>query len=267
MTSGLATATRFSPLGRRNPVAKLAASLAVGVAAFLAADPLTPLLLLAGVLLVVPICGLPIRILLLRCWALLAGALGITLANLLYSGIRTGTVLLDTGPIYLTTGGLLASVALGLRVSALALPGILALATTDPTDLADSLVQQLRLPARFAYGALAALRMLPLLTTEWRTIGLARRARGVEAGRNPVAALRLFGGQVFTLLVGAVRRAVRLAAAMDSRGFDTAGPRTFARQQSIGRADAGLIAAAVLLALSATGVSVATGHWQFLGSI
>ena len=45
-------------------------------------------------------------------------------------------------------------------------------------DLADALVQRWRVPARFAYGALAALRLLPLLSADWHMIGRARRARG-----------------------------------------------------------------------------------------
>ncbi len=52
-------------------------------------------------------------------------------------------------------------------------------------------------------------------------ITVARRARGVEAGRNPVARLRLFVSTAFTLLVGAIRRGTRLAVAMDARGFDS----------------------------------------------
>jgi energy-coupling factor transport system permease protein len=145
--------------------------------------------------------------------------------------------------------------------------GVLAFAAIDPTDLADALVQHLRAPARFAYGALAAVRMLPLLAAEWQTIGLARRARGIDAGRNPAAAVRLFGGRVFALLVGAIRRATRLAVAMDARGFDTDRPRTFARRSRFGRADAALLGAGVLLATGATVVSMALGTWTFLTGV
>jgi len=135
-------------------------------------------------------------------------------------------------------------------------------ASTDATDLADSLVQQARVPARFAVGALAAFRLLPLLAEEWRTIALARRARGVDAGRNPVAALRLFAGQVFALLVGAIRRGVRLAAAMDARGFDSGRRRSTARPQVVLPADRLLVAGALAVAAAATAVSVALGTWQ-----
>ena len=65
---------------------------------------------------------------------------------------------------------------------------------------------------------------------------LARRARGVDAGRNPVARLRLFASTAFALLVGAIRRGTRLAVAMDARGFDSGVPRDRrARRQHFGR--------------------------------
>jgi energy-coupling factor transport system permease protein len=151
---------------------------------------------------------------------------------------------------------------IGLRVLAIALPGVAALAATDPVDLADSLVQQLRAPARFAYGTLAALRLLPLLAAEWRTIARARRARGIDAGRSPVAALRLFASQVVALLVGAIRRGTRLATAMDARGFDSGISRTFARRQVVTAPDVALVAGAMLVTSLAVAVSMSIGTWQ-----
>jgi energy-coupling factor transport system permease protein len=237
-------------LARRNPLATLAAAGAVTVAALLAADLLTPLILLGGTLLATPLSGLGPRRLFLRTWPLLLGATGIGLSNYLYGDISAGTAL-----------------ALGLRVAAMALAGILVLGAMDPTELADALVQHLRAPARFAYGALAAVRMLPLLAAEWQTIGLARRARGIEAGWNPLSHARLFGGRVFALLVGAIRRATRLAMAMDARGFDADEPRTYARRSVFSRADAVVVAAGLTLALGATAISVALGSWRFLTGV
>ena len=237
-------------LARRNPLATLAAAGAVTVAALLAADLLTPLILLGGTLLATPLTGMGPRRLLLRTWPLLLGATGIGVSNYLYGDISPTTAL-----------------ALGLRIAAMALPGILVLGAMDPTELADALVQHLRAPARFAYGALAAVRMLPLLAAEWQTIGLARRARGIEAGWNPLGHARLFGGRVFALLVGAIRRATRLAVAMDARGFDADEPRTYARRSVFSRADAVVAAAGLALAVGATVVSVALGSWRFLTGV
>ena len=65
-------------------------------------------------------------------------------------------------------------------------------------------------------GVLAALRLVPLLADQWRTVTLARRCRpGSRA--QPLAALSIFFGKLFALLVRAVRTGTLLATAMDAR--------------------------------------------------
>jgi energy-coupling factor transport system permease protein len=135
-------------------------------------------------------------------------------------------------------------------------------ASTDPTELADSLVRNAKAPPRFVLGALAAVRLLPLLARDWEMLRLARRARGVDGGRNPLAHLRLFASTVFGLLVVAIRRGTRLATAMDARGFDTDVRRTFARPVRFGAADAVLIVAAVALGAAGIAASVAAGTFD-----
>lgn len=239
----LAPAAVASPLAHRNPLATMGAALVVMLGLLATVDPLTPAVLLAVELALLPAAGLPARLLARRTWPLVTAALGVGLAN-----VVAGTGLDAAGSVVL-------------RLLALALPGVVVVATIEPVDLADALVQQLRAPARFAYGALAALRLLPLLGEEWQALGRARRARGIDAGRSPVAAVRLFGSRVFALLVGAVRRGTRLATAMDARGFGT-GPRTFARRQRMRPADWAVLLGAVAVVTAATLLSVAVGTWH-----
>lgn len=253
-----------APLARANPVAKLGIAFIVTAALLPTVDPVTPALLLVVELACLRLTGLRVGQLLRRGWPILVAALGVGVSNTLFAGDKTGTVLLDWWQITVTTGALADGASLAIRVIAIALPGVLALATTDPTDLADALVQQLRVPWRFAFGALAAMRLLPLFAAEWRTIGLARRARGLEAGRSPAAKVQLFGSQVFALLVGAIRRGVRMATAMDARGFGSRRGRTYARVRRMHSSDWGLLAAAVAVAVAATAVSIALGTWQLV---
>lgn len=254
--------TADGPLARRNPVAKLAAALVFSLPLLATIDPLTPALALAVEVALLPAFGLRPLDLVRRAWPLLIAALGIVVTMVLFAAERTGTLLLELGPFDVTTGVLTTALGLALRIFALALPGVLVFATTDPTDLADALVQNAKAPARFAIGALAAFRLVPLLGQEWQMLTLARRARGIDAGRNPVAHLRLFGSTAFALLVGALRRGGRLAVAMDARGFDSGLPRTYAREQVFGRADAALIAGAALLAGAALTASVLAGVFR-----
>lgn len=247
-----------APLARRNPVAKLGAVLLVTLGLLATLDPVAPSVVLIVEVVTVPLFGLSFRTMLGRAWPLLYGVLFTILGLLLFSQ-RTGSPLATIGPVEVTTGTVDAAASVALRMLALALPGIIILATTDPTELADALVQNARTPARFAIGALAAFRLMPLLGEEWRMLTLARRARGVDAGRDPVARARLFGSLTFALLVGAIRRGTRLATAMDARGFDSGLPRTIARPQHFGPADWLLVVAGGLLAALAVTVSVLTG--------
>jgi len=253
-----------APLGRRNPVAKVAAALVLTIALLWTLDPITPALALAVELACVPLFGLRYGVLLRRSWPLLVAALGVTLSLVLFAADRTGATVLALGPVTVTTGVLRSALALSLRLVAVALPGVLVFATTDPTDLADALVQNLKAPPRFAIGALAAFRLLPLLGDEWETLTLARRARGVDAGRNPVAHLRLFASTGFALLVSAIRRGTRLATAMDARGFDSGVPRTVARPQPFRTPDAVLVLSAGALAAALLALAVGFGYVRTL---
>ncbi|WP_199513965.1 energy-coupling factor transporter transmembrane component T family protein [Nucisporomicrobium flavum] len=248
-----------APLARRNPVAKLGAALLFSMPLIATLDPLTPAIALAVELCTLPFFGVRLGVLARRAWPLTLAAAGILVTMVLFAADRTGSHLLSVGPFDITTGVVAGALGLVLRVFAVALPGIIVFATTDPTDLADALVQNVKAPARFAIGALAAFRLIPLLTEEWQMLTMARRARGIDAGRNPLAKLRLFASTAFALLVGALRRGGRLATAMDARGFDSTTPRTYARRQHFTKADAALVVGAGVLGAAALTTSILAG--------
>jgi energy-coupling factor transport system permease protein len=232
-------------LGRFNPAAKLAAAVIVMVGLLVTADLVTASVLLGSELLALPLAGIPLRAVLSRAWPLPVAAAGVAVANLIASDASRAT-----------------TAAISLRLLAIALPGVLVFASTDAVDLADSLVQQLHVPARFAYGALAALRLLPLLSAEWATIHRARRARGIDAGGSALSAARLFVSAVYALLIAAIRHGTRLALAMDSRGFDSRGPRTTARIQRVRGADWALAGVVLAVAGGANALAVVLGTWH-----
>jgi energy-coupling factor transport system permease protein len=251
-----------APLARRNPVAKLGAALLFSLPLIATLDPLTPAIGVVIELAVLPLFGVRYRTLARRAWPLTLAAGGVGVTMVLFAASRTGDPLFALGPFDITTGVVSGALGLMLRIFAIALPGVIVFATTDPTDLADALVQNAKAPARFAIGALAAFRLVPLLGQEWQMLSLARRARGIEASGNPLAGLRLFGSTAFALLVGALRRGGRLAVAMDARGFDSGLPRTYARRQAFTRADAALLVAATLLSAGALATSVLAGLFR-----
>jgi energy-coupling factor transport system permease protein len=239
---------RAVPLSAINPVAQLGAIAVLLPVLLVSGDLVTPSVVLAAEICLLPAAGLARpRALLARTWPLLLGAAGVAWVNVAFG---------DDG------SGWLSAIGVAVRVLAMALPGVLLVASTDPVRLADALTLHWRVSTRFAYGALAALRLVPLLATEWQTIRLARRARGVDPGRNPAAHLRLFAGTAFALLVGAIRRGSRLATAMDARGFDSGIRRTNARGSRLRVRDALFVGGAVAIAVGAVALSLGTGSWE-----
>lgn len=113
-----------------------------------------------------------------------------------------------------------------LRIAAIvSLTLIAGLSMTGP-DLVRATVQQLRVPYRIGYTALAAFRFVPRFGHELDVIRQAHRVRGAHGGRGPFAALARWFGYIVPLLAGAIRHAERVALAMDARAFGAYPDRT-----------------------------------------
>lgn len=243
-----------------NPVAKLAASAIISVALVLSIDWVSAAVALALEAVLFLFAGLTWR----QFWrrtlpAWIAAVLG-AFTILLY-GRPSGDTYFQFWLVHITDGSIELAIATLLRVLAIALPAIVLFATVDPTEFADGLAQVLHLPSRFVLGALAGLRLVGLFLEDWKSLELARRARGIaDTGK-----VRRFVGQAFALLVLSIRRGSKLATAMEARGFGSRDERTWARDSRLGGRDAALIVMAVVIAVLAVTASVATGHWNFIG--
>lgn len=249
-----------APIARTNPVAKLAASTVVALGLLISVDVVTAGVALTLEALALPWCGVRLRALLRRGLVIVVGAVPAGVATAVF-GQDSGFVLVGLGPVSITSGSLLAGVAITMRIFAIGLPGVVLLSTTDPTDLADALGQVARLPARFTLAALASLRLFGLMAAEWRTLSLARRARGI-GDSGPLGTLRTAMGQVFALLVLAIRRATVLATTMESRGFGTGRERTWARESRLHWRDGVLVLGALALTAAAVTAGVRAGTWN-----
>jgi len=217
----LGRAEGTSLLGLTSPLVKLGVALAwlIGLATTQRLAP-PVVLAIAAVAAGLVLGRIPAGRLLRALAPLVLAAASIALANLLFSGSNSNPAALEAariGPLRVTQEAFGAAAALGARVLAIVAVGAVFAQTTDPTRLVDALVQQARLPARFAYGALAAYQAAPRLAEDLATLRAARRIRGLGGGWHP----RLLVG----LLVRAIRHADQLALAMDARAFDS-GPRS-----------------------------------------
>jgi energy-coupling factor transport system permease protein len=213
-----------SVLGRTSPVVKLAVAVLWLVGLAVTLHPLPPVVLAAVALAAGLAFGAIEPLALGRTLApVWLAALAIGLSNMLFSaanGDPTTATLIAIGPIRIAETAFVNGVSIMLRVAAIAAVGAVFALTTDPTRLADSLVQQARIPARFAYGALAAYGAIPRFAEDLTALRQARRIRGLRGAWHP----RLLIG----LLVLAIRHADRMAVSMDARAFGS-GPRSHYR--------------------------------------
>ncbi len=129
------------------------------------------------------------------------------------------------------------------------LPSVLLfVATTRPPEFASSLAR-LGVPARIAYAVSLALRYIPDVQREFRTISQAQQARGIDTSRNVPLRTRIrnLGAVLVPLLLGTFDRIDAVSAAMELRGFGRAPGRTwFVRTPLRGRDVAVMIGAVVL---------------------
>lgn len=244
-----------------NPVAKVAATVPLSLVLILTLDVVSASVAILCEIVVFTLVGLGSLLWSPRTLPVWIAAPLTGLSMVLY-GAPSGATLWDFGLIHVTEGSVQIGLATTARVIAIALPAVVLFLTIDPTDFADGLAQTLRLPARFVLGALAALRLVGSSIDDWRTLNLARRARGI-ADRGPIVR---FAGQAFALLVLSIRRGGTLATAMEARGFGAVGERTWARPARFGHVEWAVIAVGCLVAALAATVAVVTGSWNVVWS-
>lgn len=112
--------------------------------------------------------------------------------------------------------------------------------TTSPIQLIQSLEQNAHLPAKFAYGFLAAFNLLPKIKHEVITIRAAAQMYGVTLH---VWSARLY----FKVILSALSWSDQLASAMASHGFSEGAPRTHAVTISLSARDWWLFIASLLI--------------------
>ncbi|WIM68548.1 energy-coupling factor transporter transmembrane component T [Corynebacterium breve] len=245
-----------------NPVTRLLGVMIFTSPLLFTLDWVSATVALVLIVVAAPLCGVGYGRLLKRGWPIFLAAplAGIPMA--LY-GKPGGETHFEFLLAHVTDNSLSLAGAISLRVLAVGLPVVLLSVDVDPTDLGDGLAQVLRLPAKFVLGTVAALRMLTLLRDDVEAMRSSRRSRGL-ADTNRV---RYWFSLAFGLLVMSLRRASKLATAMEARGFARSGHRTWARESRLVGRDFIVLAVCALGAAVALGVAIYTGHFAFLGAL
>lgn len=185
----------------------------------------------------------------------------ISAASTVLYGRPDGEIYWAWGLVCISQGSLYLALAIGLRILAIGIPGVVLASTIDPTNLADSLTQLWRAPRRFVMGTLAAFRLLGLFMDDWHSLTLARRARGLGSGRGPIASVARTFNQVFSLLVLSIRRATTLSLAMEARGMNSSSSHSNARSAVWAARDSMFVAASVVVAALALVAAYLQTHY------
>lgn len=217
-------------------------------------DPWTPLVFWLGVLLLqVFFSRIDWKKWLLFMLPFFVMAFGYFWTTLVFAKETAGPIIWSMGFVDVTKIQLDHALSLSFRVLAFSSLSLMFALTTNPVTFILSLMQQLKLSPKIAYGILVGFQFLPVLKDEFVQIQQAQRLRGIVQKKNAVQ--RLFASRLvlIPLLAGAVRKAERSAFAMEARGFTGERRGSFFHVITIGKVDLALVSLfLVVLGLSCT---------------
>ena len=201
-----------TPLHRMNPITKILLTLCICIAAFLTDNLFVLLFLLVFDLLIGVVAGAA-----RKAFSIFRGLFKVSLFVLQALFVRRGNRLFWI----ITDEGLLTAASVVLRLLVVCLPLALVLTVTQVSDIANAMVQVLRVPYAYAFTLTTAIRFIPEFMEEMSGIMEAQTARGVEFdSKNFVRKLGMLLPLCAPLLISSVRRTGATATAAEVRGFN-----------------------------------------------
>lgn len=217
-------------------------------------DPWTPLVFLAGVLLLqVFFSQINWKRWLLYMLPFFVTAFGYFWTTIVFAKETSGPIIWSIGSIAVTETQLDHALSLSFRVLAFSSLSLLFALTTNPVKFILSFMQQLKLSPKIAYGVMVGYQFLPVLKDEFVQIGQAHRLRGAAQEKNALQRLLGIRRILIPMLAGAVRKAERAAFAMEARGFTGERRSSYFHVITVGKVDVALVSLFfVVLFLSCT---------------
>ena len=205
-------------------------------------DPVTPIIFWAGVLLMqVLFSQTDWKKWLLFMIPFFIMAFGYFWTTLVFAKETAGPTIWSIGTVDVTEIQLDHALSLSFRVLAFSSLSLLFALTTNPVTFILSLMQQLKLSPKIAYGILVGFQFLPVIKEEFIQIQQAQRLRGIVQKKNALQRLLATRLVLIPLLAGAVRKAERSAFAMEARGFTGERRNSFFHEILVGKVDAVLV--------------------------
>lgn len=178
------------------------------------------------------------------------------MASLLWSlfmlEVKEPKVLLVLGPLTVSEQSALYGVAMGCRIVALLVFGLVFVTTTRPEDFTFAL-RKLGLPVGISVALSLSFRLLPSFLATVQTVKDAQRARGLDLNSGgPLTRLRRYLSLAAPVFGYALRQADNLSRALEARGLMATARRVELRNFPVGLGDAA--AMAVLIGVAAVSV-------------
>jgi energy-coupling factor transport system permease protein len=237
---------------RLNPLTKLFWSLLMMALSFLFKDPLVLTALFGSIVLVAQLAQILPEMLPVFKGLVLFALLFLLFQIFLVTEGRTLIVLIPgTNLLRITDQGVSVSLAIGIRLMAIASSFPLLLATTQVKDLVVMLVEKLKIPYAYAFMFITTLRFIPTFMNEMEQIIQAQCSRAHRLdSRNFITKFFSICPLAIPLMVTSVKKAERLAISMETRGFGV-GKRTYLHHHHFTAIDIGVNLALVLIGITA----------------
>ena len=215
-----------SVLHRMNPVTEIVLATCLSLVVFIVADywiPLALALVLLGFVFVAQVHDLVLK---------LYGAVAIPFAFflLLIQGIlltpTDPTPLVTVGPVTVWESGFEQARLIFLRISVLILAFLLFATTAQPQRMRIALMEK-GVPSKLAYVFIASLQIIPEIRDRATAITEAQQARGLDTGADVRTRFSSIVALLAPLLISTLIVANTRALALNARGFQATGPRTY----------------------------------------
>ena len=233
-------------LHRVNPTLKLSFSLALFVVVLFTHNPSVMLNFTAAALLVLfAFSGHPGKRLALYVLPALLLFISSSTSMIFYG--KGETLWWKWGLIQISEESFFRGIQVGLKSLCFAAVGLLFALTTRPVYLFYSLMQQCKVPPKYAYSFMAAMRLLPIMIEEFQTLRHALAVRGVGRERGLGGLYRKVKAYAVPMLAQSIRRAQRIAVAMEAKRLAGKGKRTYYYEIGFSPVDAVFAAGALAL--------------------
>ncbi|MGN7408993.1 energy-coupling factor transporter transmembrane component T family protein [Sporosarcina sp. SAFN-010] len=135
---------------------------------------------------------------------------------------------------------------LGTKSLTFGLVGFTFLLTVQPVLFFYAMMQQYRLPSKYAYSFIASIRLLPLVVEEIHVRTNALKVRGITFSRGMKGLGERVQAYTVPLFAQSIRRAQRIAIAMEAKQYQMGAARTYYYPTSYSRIDVVFIGVVVV---------------------